>query len=71
MLCGEIAKVCLTVIASVAKQSILPFLLRDGLLRFARNDGRWFFEMNFHGNKTNKNGGETAPPPLPPPPPRK
>jgi hypothetical protein len=35
---GEIAKMCLNVIASAAKQSILTSLLRDGLLRFARND---------------------------------
>ena len=36
---GEIAKLYLVVIASEAKQSILSFLLHDGLLRFARNDG--------------------------------
>jgi hypothetical protein len=35
---GEIAKLCLTVIASEAKQSTLAFLLPHGLLRFARND---------------------------------
>ena len=35
---GEVANVCLDVIASEAKQSILS-LRRDGLLRFARNDG--------------------------------
>jgi hypothetical protein len=38
---GEIADVYLAVIASEAKQSILSFfLLHDGLLRFARNEGR-------------------------------
>src|SRR6266576_913900 len=36
---GEAANVRLAVIASAAKQSILS-LRRDGLLRFARNDGR-------------------------------
>src|SRR6267142_1235939 len=35
---GEVANVCLAVIASAAKQSILSFTRRDGLLRFARND---------------------------------
>jgi hypothetical protein len=36
---GEGVNVCLDVIASEAKQSILTFFVLDGLLRFARNDG--------------------------------
>jgi hypothetical protein len=43
---GEIVKSCLDVIArsEATKQSTLP-LPHDGLLRCARNDGSWLFEI--------------------------
>src|SRR6267154_5456117 len=38
------------VIASVAKQSMLQHAWRDGLLRFARNDGGWNCALLYHAD---------------------
>ncbi len=55
----EAANVCLVVIASGAKQSILS-LRRDGLLRFARNDGaaRWIASRSLSSGARSRDGAQ-------------